>query len=59
MAQASYRVPTVDGEGGLSQYMEAIKRFPLLTPEDEYMLVVLAIKCLSAFVASRTRTPSH
>ena len=38
MAQASYRVPTVDGEGGLSQYMEAIKRFPLLTPEDEYML---------------------
>jgi len=40
MAQGSFRVPTVDGEGGLSQYMEAIKRFPLLTPEDEYMLAV-------------------
>jgi RNA polymerase sigma-32 factor len=38
MAQATIRVPTVDSEGGLSRYMEAIKRFPLLTVEDEYML---------------------
>ncbi|MFA7430374.1 MAG: RNA polymerase sigma factor RpoH [Rhodospirillaceae bacterium] len=37
MAQnRSLNVPMISAEGGLTQYMEAIKRYPLLTPEEEY-----------------------
>ncbi|MDP3897217.1 MAG: RNA polymerase sigma factor RpoH [Mesorhizobium sp.] len=28
----------VSGEGGLSRYLEEIRRFPMLAPEEEYML---------------------
>ncbi len=28
----------VSGEGGLSRYLEEIRRFPMLQPEEEYML---------------------
>ncbi|MGC2853870.1 RNA polymerase sigma factor RpoH [Novispirillum sp. DQ9] len=39
MAQkSSLNVPAITAEGGLSQYMEAIKRYPLLTPQEEYDL---------------------
>lgn len=37
MAQAT--LPSlVGGEGGLSRYMEEIRRFPMLQPDEEYML---------------------
>ncbi len=37
MAQAS--LPSVvSGEGGLNRYMEEIRRFPMLEPQEEYML---------------------
>lgn len=37
MAQAT--LPSlVGGEGGLSRYMEEIRRFPMLKPDEEYML---------------------
>jgi RNA polymerase sigma-32 factor len=37
MAQAT--LPSiVSGEGGLSRYMEEIRRFPMLEPQEEYML---------------------
>lgn len=37
MAQnRSLNLPSISAEGGLTQYMEAIKRYPLLTPEEEY-----------------------
>ena len=26
------------GEGGLSRYLEEIRRFPMLQPQEEYML---------------------
>ena len=32
------RVPVLASESGLSAYMAAIKKFPLLEPEEEYML---------------------
>ena len=28
----------VSGEGGLSRYLEEIRRFPMLQPQEEYML---------------------
>ena len=28
----------VSGEGGLARYLEEIRRFPMLQPEEEYML---------------------
>jgi RNA polymerase sigma-32 factor len=34
----SSRVPVLASESGLSAYMAAIKKFPLLEPEEEYML---------------------
>jgi len=36
MAQST--LPSVAGEGGLSRYLEEIRRFPLLEPQEEYML---------------------
>ncbi len=31
-------VPSLSGEAGLNRYLAEIKKFPLLTPENEYML---------------------
>jgi RNA polymerase sigma-32 factor len=28
----------VSGEGGLSRYLEEVRRFPMLQPQEEYML---------------------
>ena len=36
MAQIS--IPTVSAEGGLSRYLDEIRRFPMLEPNEEYML---------------------
>jgi RNA polymerase sigma-32 factor len=35
---SSRGVPALQGEGGLSRYLSDIRKFPLLTPEEEYML---------------------
>ena len=31
-------LPTLSNEGGLSTYLEQIKKFPMLDAEEEYML---------------------
>src|SRR5271167_3674410 len=31
-------LPSLQGEGGLSRYLSEIRKFPLLQPEEEYML---------------------
>jgi len=31
-------LPAVSGEGGLSRYLQEIRRFPMLTPEEEFTL---------------------
>ena len=31
-------LPTLSSEGGLSAYLEQIKKFPMLDAEEEYML---------------------
>ncbi|MBL8704841.1 MAG: RNA polymerase sigma factor RpoH [Rhodospirillales bacterium] len=31
-------LPAVSGEGGLSRYLQEIRRFPMLTPEEEFLL---------------------
>ena len=31
-------LPALSGEGGLSAYLEQIKKFPMLDSEEEYML---------------------
>ena len=36
MAAAAY--PVISAEGGLSRYLAEIRRFPMLEPEEEYML---------------------
>ena len=36
MAQSS--LPTITSEGGLSRYLEEIRRFPMLEPQEEFML---------------------
>ena len=33
-----YNLPTLSGEGGLSEYLVQIKKFPMLEREEEYML---------------------
>ncbi|MCB2066470.1 MAG: hypothetical protein KDE15_07500, partial [Erythrobacter sp.] len=33
-------VPALGGEQGLNRYLSEIKKFPVLTPEQEYMLAV-------------------
>ena len=35
---SSRGVPALQGEGGLSRYLTEIRKFPLLEPEEEYML---------------------
>jgi len=35
---SSYNLPTLSGEGGLSEYLIQIKKFPMLEKEEEYML---------------------
>jgi len=35
---ATYNVPSLPGEGGLSNYLVRIKKFPMLDPEEEYIL---------------------
>jgi RNA polymerase sigma-32 factor len=34
----NYNLPTLSNEGGLSAYLEQIKKFPMLAAEEEYML---------------------
>src|SRR5690606_18246045 len=34
----SYGVPTITSEGNLSRYLQEIRKFPMLEPEEEYML---------------------
>ena len=36
MAQAA--IPTISSDGGLSRYLDEIRRFPMLEPDEEYML---------------------
>ncbi len=31
-------IPTVDSESGLSRYLQEIRKFPLLMPDEEFML---------------------
>jgi RNA polymerase sigma-32 factor len=31
-------LPTVSGQGGLSRYLDEIRKFPMLEPDEEYML---------------------
>src|SRR6202451_3906586 len=31
-------LPIIAGEGGLARYLDEIKRFPMLEPQQEYML---------------------
>jgi len=35
---ATGALPTLASEGGLARYLEEIRRFPMLTPDEEYML---------------------
>ena len=35
---SSRGLPALSGEGGLSRYLSEIRKFPLLEPEEEYML---------------------
>src|SRR5258706_14097256 len=35
---SSRGLPALQGEGGLSRYLSEIRKFPLLEPEEEYML---------------------
>src|SRR6201995_1780440 len=35
---SSRGVPALQGEGGLSRYLSEIRKFPLLEPQEEYML---------------------
>ena len=35
---ASRALPALASEGGLSRYLAEIRKFPLLDPQDEYML---------------------
>ena len=37
-ATISNNLPTLSNEGGLSAYLEQIKKFPMLAAEEEYML---------------------
>ena len=35
---ASYGIPPLSAEGNLSRYLQEIRKFPMLQPEEEYML---------------------
>jgi RNA polymerase sigma-32 factor len=38
MATTAYRLPTLSSERGLSRYLAEIRKFPMLTPDEEFML---------------------
>ena len=38
MARAAAAMPMITAEGGLSRYLEEIRRFPMLEPQQEFML---------------------
>ena len=38
MAAATYSLPSLASERGLSRYLQEIRKFPMLTPEEEFML---------------------
>ena len=35
---ATYNLPSLSAEGGLTSYLSQIKKFPMLRAEEEYML---------------------
>src|SRR3954468_224367 len=35
---ATLSVPSISGEGNLTRYLQEIRKFPMLEPEEEYML---------------------
>jgi len=35
---ASSKLPSISGQGGLSRYLQEIRKFPMLEPQEEYML---------------------
>src|SRR2546428_11013706 len=35
---AMVSVPSISGEGNLSRYLQEIRKFPMLEPDEEYML---------------------
>src|ERR687885_540036 len=35
---ATYNVPSISSEGNLSRYLQEIRKFPMLTADEEYML---------------------
>src|SRR5256714_6101781 len=35
---ATVSVPSISGEGNLSRYLQEIRKFPMLEPNEEYML---------------------
>ena len=38
MSSSSMKFPALSNEGGLSAYLDQIKKFPMLDAEEEYML---------------------
>jgi RNA polymerase sigma-32 factor len=37
---AQVNLPSItSGDGGLTRYLEEIRRFPMLQPQEEYMLI--------------------
>ncbi len=38
MAQSSATMPVISAEGNLTRYLQDIRKFPMLTPDEEYML---------------------
>ena len=42
MARAT-ALPIISAESGLSRYLEEIRRFPMLEPQEEYMLALSLI----------------
>src|SRR5438105_12297224 len=38
LSMASLSVPSLSGEGNLSRYLQEIRKFPMLEPDEEYML---------------------
>ena len=38
MSTTTFKFPVLSNEGGLSTYLEQIKKFPMLDAEEEYML---------------------
>jgi RNA polymerase sigma-32 factor len=34
----AHALPMISGEAGLSRYLTEIRRFPMLEPQEEYML---------------------